>query len=647
MDKLAFTRGGAASIVALLATAPMFAAPVPDDPLPATNILLILADDLGMDQLHVYGRDYANVNYYTYPYPYAYTPRIDDLATTGALFRQARTAPICSPSRGMLNTGRYPFENGCGALVWSANQNQRWNESEFRELIPRSYYAEDLQHTLADAAREREGVGPDQVVYYSGLIGKVHLGTDPGEEPTPNCAGSYVDSTAWSPLCALDYPTSTLHYNEFRGILRGLTNAPSPAALGWPLHPVECDFRDEVDSWRWFYWFEDIENTPALPTCGNTTQVTIGGYDPAQYEYYTHYERERVLDFMVHSPSTHPFLAVWAAHEVHAPYEGRNSAWYWAPEMPPDPNTSPDGPGHYFRGGPPESAMSPDAVFPKNTYLRAKIEYLDSSIGYVLDGLAQQSQEKFDNLTVILVGDNGTDLSEFGDTEEAYFGHHNGEDYGYTGPTYPSIAPYNTNRMKGTLYEGGVRVPLIVWGRAVANPPIVSDQLVDMVDFYETIRELAYWDLNTNQNSYSAPMSGTNYAGNSYSFAPVLRGQNPTNHEMRTYSHSGMFFPNTSFTRPPNHTQIANWALEPNRGRYRDYYIRHDTTSGDHWYKLIRDSQERRAGGFEVTYEFYDLDFSGTRDPEWNLILNPSGQPYDDTKNALELLTGLSQSQLE
>src|SRR5262249_32833246 len=61
------------------------------------NIVFILADDLGIRDLHCYGRQDHH------------TPNLDRLATQGMLFTSAYCAqPICSPSRAAILTGKTP-----------------------------------------------------------------------------------------------------------------------------------------------------------------------------------------------------------------------------------------------------------------------------------------------------------------------------------------------------------------------------------------------------------------------------------------------------------------------------------------------------------------------------------------------------------
>jgi arylsulfatase A-like enzyme len=69
------------------------------------NVLIVHWHDLGR-YLGVYG--HADVS----------SPRLDQLAADGILFTRAHaTAPLCSPSRGSLFTGRYPQNNGLVGLA--------------------------------------------------------------------------------------------------------------------------------------------------------------------------------------------------------------------------------------------------------------------------------------------------------------------------------------------------------------------------------------------------------------------------------------------------------------------------------------------------------------------------------------------------
>ncbi len=71
------------------------------------NVLLILSDDQGSIDLNCYGaHDLA-------------TPCLDTLAQHGVRFTQFyAAAPVCSPSRAALLTGRYPQLRSTGNQCW-------------------------------------------------------------------------------------------------------------------------------------------------------------------------------------------------------------------------------------------------------------------------------------------------------------------------------------------------------------------------------------------------------------------------------------------------------------------------------------------------------------------------------------------------
>jgi arylsulfatase A-like enzyme len=80
--------GGAASLAASAAG--------PDKP----NIIFFLSDDVGIDLIGCYGSDRFR------------TPNIDALAKSGIRFESCYAAPLCGPSRCLVNTGRYAFRTG-------------------------------------------------------------------------------------------------------------------------------------------------------------------------------------------------------------------------------------------------------------------------------------------------------------------------------------------------------------------------------------------------------------------------------------------------------------------------------------------------------------------------------------------------------
>ncbi|MCE2560018.1 MAG: sulfatase-like hydrolase/transferase [Acidobacteria bacterium] len=114
-------------------------APPPETRLP--NIVLIVPDDLGRHDVSFHGGEIA-------------TPNIDRIAAEGVLIERFYTAPICSPTRAGLLTGRYPIRYGLMRNVISPWQDFGLNTEEVT-----------LPEVLARAGYEHRGV-----------FGKWHLG---------------------------------------------------------------------------------------------------------------------------------------------------------------------------------------------------------------------------------------------------------------------------------------------------------------------------------------------------------------------------------------------------------------------------------------------------------------------------------------
>jgi arylsulfatase A-like enzyme len=131
------------------------------------------------------------------------------------------------------------------------------------------------------------------------------------------------------------------------------------------------------------------------------------------------------------------------------------------------------------------SGTEEDVATNSRPYYEALAQSLDTVTSNLLAFLGPQTNQT----TIIFLGDNGT-------------------------PSRSIQPPYTTNQCKATLYEGGIRVPLIVSGPRVANPDRWSDALVSTVDLYSTILELAGVDL--------ASALPTDRVIDSRSFLPVL-----------------------------------------------------------------------------------------------------------------------------
>ncbi len=202
--------------------------------------------------------------------------------------------------------------------------------------------------------------------------------------------------------------------------------------------------------------------------------------------YATTDEVDDALAWLADAPE--PWFAMVAFHAPHTPLHHPPDALLSAP-LPPDAG---------------EYAM-----------WSAMVEAMDSELGRLLDGIPADAAER---TTVFFIGDNGT-------VDDAI------------------TPPFRPERAKGSVYEGGVRVPWIVVGPPVGSPGSTSDALVHAVDLFPTVLDLA---------GVPEPDAGGLRVG--HSLVPHLA--DPDLPSPRTYLHTERF---GDFNGPPfrNH----RWAV--------------------------------------------------------------------------------------
>ncbi|MFR9603838.1 MAG: sulfatase-like hydrolase/transferase [Rikenellaceae bacterium] len=104
-------------------------------------------------------------------------------------------------------------------------------------------------------------------------------------------------------------------------------------------------------------------------------------------------------------------------------------------------------------------------------YFIAMTESMDYEIGRLLESVD-------DNTTIIFVGDNGTENKAL-------------------------QSPYPSRHGKGTLYEAGVSVPLVVCGKGVSQQGTRCDALISSVDIFPTVMELSGKMMSQYEDSFS------------------------------------------------------------------------------------------------------------------------------------------------
>jgi arylsulfatase A-like enzyme len=341
------------------------------------NFLFILADDLGY-------MDIAANN----PDSFYDTPNINALARDGMRFTDAyAAAPVCSPTRASILTGKYPARLGITDYIepTGANQPQNWGRKTSMFPAP---YVDRLSLDEVTFAEKLEEAG-----YRTFFAGKWHLGP-PGFWP------------------------------EQQGfeINKGGTGQGAPYGGN--------------------QYFSPYEN-PRLP-------------DGPPGEHLPDRLASETVRFIDENRSA-PFIAFLSFYSVHTPLMARSDledkyrrrreagpadAWGWERDQKVRLN----------QNDPTYAAM---------------VEAMDQAIGKVLKTLSAAGLDA--NTIVIFLSDNGG-LST---------------SHGFPTSNLPLRAG------KGWLYEGGIRVPLIIRWPGVTRPSSVSSEPVMTTDFFPTILEMA------------------------------------------------------------------------------------------------------------------------------------------------------------
>ncbi len=169
----------------------------------------------------------------------------------------------------------------------------------------------------------------------------------------------------------------------------------------------------------------------------------------------------------------------------------------------------------------PESAVAeyrnqiPEEEYKHTAYLKhptpragyaGMVSHMDAGIGIILAKLKELGLE--DDTIVVFTSDNGATYDRLGGTDSEYF-HSAGSLRG----------------LKGSLYEGGIRVPMIVrWPNRI-QAGTETDWVGAHWDFLPTLCELTGLDAPKNIDGLS--------------FAPLLRGQSQTPHEFMYWESPG------------------------------------------------------------------------------------------------------------
>ncbi len=127
-------------------------------------------------------------------------------------------------------------------------------------------------------------------------------------------------------------------------------------------------------------------------------------------------------------------------------------------------------------------------------YYMAALEAMDSEMGRFLNSM---TQEEKDNTLILFIGDNGTPNQ--------------------VRQEYPN------RRVKGTVYQGGVNVPMVISGATVSRMNETEDALVGTADLFATIADVAGTSTTeiNDSRSFKALFDGTTSNNREYIYSEV------------------------------------------------------------------------------------------------------------------------------
>ena len=167
----------------------------------------------------------------------------------------------------------------------------------------------------------------------------------------------------------------------------------------------------------------------------------------------------------------------------------------------------------HYQGDLPTDQASIDAN-PLPYYL-AMIEAMDTEMGRLISSM---SDEEKDNTVIIFIGDNGTPNQV--------------------------VQEYNRFRAKGSIYQGGVNVPMIVSGKNVTRINEIEEALINTTDLFATITDIAGTSTTeiNDSKSFKETFTSSNTNGRDYAYTEIGHDSGNSDYTIRNATHKYMYF---------------------------------------------------------------------------------------------------------
>lgn len=154
-------------------------------------------------------------------------------------------------------------------------------------------------------------------------------------------------------------------------------------------------------------------------------------------------------------------------------------------------------------------------------YYLAMVESLDHEMDRLLSSLSSTTLE---NTLIVFLGDNGS-------------------------PGQVVQSPFSNGKAKGSLYQGGVHVPMVVSGVGVSRKGAIEESLITNVDLYNTFLEIAGEEPHDqlDSKSFYALLQNANAGQRRYNYTEVLSSRpNRSGYTIGNQQYKLMVFDNGS-----------------------------------------------------------------------------------------------------
>ncbi|MFC1783095.1 sulfatase-like hydrolase/transferase [Planctomycetota bacterium] len=416
-----------------------------------TNIIFILADDLGWTDINCRDDNGNPTPGGQYDSAYYQTPNIAKLRAEAMRFTNAYACPVCSPTRACLMTGQYTARLGMtGFPHWLVSSLANPDERLVAALSKRALPHEVI--TIAEAFKTNN--------YTTAHIGKWQLCQGlPSLSPYLNwpSPNAYWPSV---PEHGFDY---SIHTHGIGNISGRYWEHKGTSSTCWDPIGLQGMAGNAIDNTIWgdptFGYGDDHNYKIYYP------QALNEGANPEK-EYLTDSLTVKALDFIDAAVAeANPFFIYLPYTAVHAPHQAKGYK-----NLQKNPETNEDYVEHFVKTPDPRG-LHDNAVY------AAMIKSLDEGVGAIMRKLEDKGID--DHTIIVFFSDNG----------------------GLIG-----TGNYPLRSGKGQIYEGGVRVPLIIkWpGITDTNPGqyLTCNVPVTPCDFFPTFLEMAGISLSDVENRY-------------------------------------------------------------------------------------------------------------------------------------------------